>query len=151
MLKDKIQAIRQENKLTQDELAEKLFVTRQAVSRWENGKTTPTLETLKQISDLFAIDANDLIGTDRCNSCSWHYEHVDNLGTNADGGISEYYCSYCYQEGKFTEIISIDEMTEFNLGYLEDFNKANGTNYSPEEARTVLKGLLSTLKRWKND
>ena len=39
--KDMIRRLRTEKGLSQDELAEKLFVTRQAVSRWENGETTP--------------------------------------------------------------------------------------------------------------
>ena len=45
--KNVLLALRTEKGLSQDELAEKLFVTRQAVSRWENGETTPNVETLK--------------------------------------------------------------------------------------------------------
>ena len=41
-----IRALRMMKGLSQDELAEKVFVTRQAVSRWENGETTPNTETL---------------------------------------------------------------------------------------------------------
>ena len=44
---DILRELRQKNHLTQDQLAEKLFVTRQAVSRWEAGETTPNVETLK--------------------------------------------------------------------------------------------------------
>lgn len=42
--------LRTKNGLSQDELAQKLFVTRQAVSRWENGETVPNTETLKLLS-----------------------------------------------------------------------------------------------------
>ena len=42
--------IRVKNYMTQDEMAKRLFVTRQAVSRWEKGETVPNIETLKQIS-----------------------------------------------------------------------------------------------------
>ena len=52
--KDVILKLRTENGLSQDELAEKVFVTRQAVSRWENGDTVPNTETLKLLSRLFA-------------------------------------------------------------------------------------------------
>ena len=45
--KDVILKLRTKNGLSQDELAEKLYVTRQAVSRWENGETVPNTETLK--------------------------------------------------------------------------------------------------------
>ena len=45
--KDIILELRNKAGLSQDELAEKVYVTRQAVSRWENGETTPNTETLK--------------------------------------------------------------------------------------------------------
>ena len=51
--------------MSQDELAEKVFVTRQAVSRWENGETTPNTETLKLLSKLFDVSINTLLGSPR--------------------------------------------------------------------------------------
>ena len=51
--------------LSQDELAEKVFVTRQAVSRWENGETVPNTETLKLLSKLFGVSINTLLGAPR--------------------------------------------------------------------------------------
>ena len=45
--KDIILELRTKKGLSQDELAERVYVTRQAVSRWENGETTPNTETLK--------------------------------------------------------------------------------------------------------
>lgn len=53
--KDVIYQLRTKNGLSQDELAEKVFVTRQAVSRWENGETVPNTETLKLLSNLFGV------------------------------------------------------------------------------------------------
>lgn len=50
-----IRELRTKKGLSQDELAEKVFVTRQAVSRWENGETTPNIETLKLLSKLFDV------------------------------------------------------------------------------------------------
>lgn len=58
-----IKELRQNVNMTQDEMAQALFVTRQAVSRWENGDTTPNLETLKQISKMFGISLNHLLTT----------------------------------------------------------------------------------------
>ena len=52
--KDIILELRTKNGMSQDELAEKVFVTRQAVSRWENGETTPNTETLKLLSKLLS-------------------------------------------------------------------------------------------------
>ena len=51
--KDILRELRTKNGLSQEELAEKIFVTRQAVSRWETGETTPNTETLKQIDSAF--------------------------------------------------------------------------------------------------
>lgn len=45
--------LRTKNGLSQDALAEKVFVTRQAVSRWEKGETVPNTETLKLLSKLY--------------------------------------------------------------------------------------------------
>lgn len=58
-----IKEIRQNVNMTQDEMAQALYVTRQAVSRWENGDTTPNLETLKHISKMFGISLERLLAT----------------------------------------------------------------------------------------
>ena len=55
--------LRNKHGLSQDELAEKVFVTRQAVSRWENGETIPATETLKLLSKLFNVSINTLLGS----------------------------------------------------------------------------------------
>ncbi len=48
MIGKNIKRLRERNHMTQEELAEKLFVTRQAISKWENGKTEPDIETLQK-------------------------------------------------------------------------------------------------------
>lgn len=60
--KDIILKLRSDKGMSQDELAKKLFVTRQAVSRWENGDTVPNTETLKLLSKLFDVSINTLLG-----------------------------------------------------------------------------------------
>ena len=70
--KNVIYELRTERGMSQDELAEKLFVTRQAVSRWENGETVPNTETLKLLSRLFDVSINTLLGSPRqlvCQCC----------------------------------------------------------------------------------
>ena len=47
---------------SQEQLAEKIHVTRQAVSRWETGETVPNTETLKLLSKLFDVSINTLLG-----------------------------------------------------------------------------------------
>ena len=61
--KDIIRDLRTKKGLSQEELAEKVFVTRQAVSRWENGETVPNTETLKLLSKLFDVSINTLLGS----------------------------------------------------------------------------------------
>ena len=60
--KDIFTDLRKKAGLSQNDIAEKLFVTRQAVSRWEQGDTVPEIETLQAISKLFNVTINDLLG-----------------------------------------------------------------------------------------
>ncbi|MEG0504209.1 MAG: zinc ribbon domain-containing protein [Raoultibacter sp.] len=146
--------LREKNNLTQDEMAEKLFVTRQAVSRWETGKTTPNPDTLKLISKEFNISINSLLGSEEapvCQSCSMTLLTAEDLGTEADGGVNNEYCSHCYQNGGFTDADrTLEEMIETNLHFLDEFNAQSDTAYSMEEARAILRIHLATLKRWAN-
>ena len=56
-----IRRLRTEQYMTQEDLAEKLFVTRQTVSAWENGKAQPDLETLEQIAVVLGVEVTELI------------------------------------------------------------------------------------------
>ena len=70
--KEIIFQLRTKNGLSQDELAQKVLVTRQAVSRWENGETVPNTETLKLLSREFGVSINTLLGAPRqliCQCC----------------------------------------------------------------------------------
>lgn len=60
-----IKEIRKNNNLTQKELADKLFVTYQAVSKWENNKSLPDIAILQKISELYNIDLNNLTNTNK--------------------------------------------------------------------------------------
>lgn len=152
-LASKILEIRKNGGLTQEELAEKLFVTRQAVSRWENGETSPTIETLKKICELFKVDANAFFGQQPpvCQSCGMPLKSFDEFSVNEDNTANIDYCKYCFNEGKFSSESTVDEMIEINLKYLDHFNKESGTNFSEEESRKILKQYLPTLKRWKEN
>lgn len=61
MVGKNIKKIREEKGLTQEALAEKLNVTRQAVSNWENEKTQPDIDTLHKIADILEVDIEQLI------------------------------------------------------------------------------------------
>ena len=153
-LGSRIMKIRKENGLTQKDFADKLFVTRQAVSRWENDDTTPAMDTLKTIAELFKIDANSFFGLSEapiCQSCSMPLQKLDEIGKNADNTANPEFCIHCFNDGKYTHNRTLDEMVEFNLKFLNHFNAQNNTNYTENEARTILKGHLAALKRWKQN
>lgn len=58
---EKLKALRLENGLTQDELGEKLFLSRTSISYYEQGKFEPTIETIIAVSDLFNVTADELL------------------------------------------------------------------------------------------
>lgn len=148
--KDILLDLRKKHHLSQDELANQLFVTRQAVSRWENGETMPNLDTLKLIADIFKISIDTLVGHENpiCQSCGMTLSNGEDKGTELDGSKSEEYCAFCYQNGEFTQKITMEELIEHNLKDLNIWNHESGLNLSEQEAREQLLEYLPTLKRW---
>ena len=61
---EKLQELRKSRSLTQEELAEALFVSRTAISKWESGKGYPSIDSLKEISRFFSVTINELICPD---------------------------------------------------------------------------------------
>ena len=112
--KDVLRSLRKERGLSQEELAEKIFVTRQAVSRWETGETLPTPETLQLLSALYDVSINTLLGSPRklvCQCCGMPLEDSV-LSREPDGSLNEEYCKWCYTEGKFA-YSSLEELLDF--------------------------------------
>ncbi len=60
----KLQALRKERGLTQEELAEAIFVSRTAISKWESGKGYPSIDSLKELSCFFSISIDDMLSGD---------------------------------------------------------------------------------------
>jgi transcriptional regulator with XRE-family HTH domain len=142
--KEVIYQLRTKNGLSQDELAEKVFVTRQAVSRWENGETVPNTETLKLLSTLFQVSINTLLGLPHkliCQCCGMPLED-EIIGRNKDGSLNEDYCKWCYADGTYT-YSDLDELIEVCIP-----NMVN-ENFSEEQARSYLKQTLPQLDYWK--
>ena len=142
--KDVLFALRTENGMSQDELAEKVFVTRQAVSRWENGETVPNTETLKLLSKLFNVSINTLLGAPRqliCQCCGMPLEDTI-IGRNADGSLNEDYCKWCYADGTYT-YSDLDDLIDVCVGHMV------GEHCTEEQARTYLKDTLPKLDYWK--
>ena len=61
---EKLQELRKGKGLTQEELAEKLFVSRTAISKWESGRGYPSIDSLKEIARFFSVSIDDLICSD---------------------------------------------------------------------------------------
>ena len=68
-----IKKIREENRLTQKDLADKLGVTYQAVSKWENGKNVPDISILKEMSKMFNIDIDEILDGEKKNKKKTNY------------------------------------------------------------------------------
>ena len=64
-LSDKLIALRKENGWSQEDFAEKVDVSRQAISRWENGTALPDAQNLLRISKLFNVSADYLLNDDQ--------------------------------------------------------------------------------------
>ncbi len=60
---EKLQELRKNRSLTQEELAEALFVSRTAISKWESGRGYPSIDSLKEIARFFSVTIDDLIGS----------------------------------------------------------------------------------------
>lgn len=142
--KDIILELRSKKGFSQEELAEKLFVTRQAVSRWENGETIPNTETLKLLSKLFDVSINTLLGSPRqliCQCCGMPLDD-SSISREPDGAFNESYCKWCYTDGKFV-YSSLEELIDFLSSHM-----ANETA-SPEQIRAYLQSSLPKLEYWK--
>ena len=142
--KDIIFELRTKNGLSQDELAEKLFVTRQAVSRWENGDTVPNTESLKLLSRLFNVSINTLLGSPQkliCQCCGMPLDDKI-IGTDKDGAMNENYCKWCYADGQYT-YSDMDELIDVCVKHMVN------DNFTEEQARTYIKQTLPQLDYWK--
>lgn len=62
---EKLQELRKNRGLTQEELAEALYVSRTAISKWESGRGYPSIDSLKEISNYFSISIDDLLSTEK--------------------------------------------------------------------------------------
>ena len=143
--KNIILELRTKKGMTQDELAEKVMVTRQAVSRWENGETVPNTETLKLLSKEFDVSINTLLGQPRkliCQCCGMPLDDDEIIGRDNDGMLNEAYCKWCYADGTFTYS---------NMEDLIDVCAKNmvNENFTEEQARSYLKDMLPQLDYWK--
>ena len=141
-----LKELREKNKLTQDQLAERVMVTRQAVSRWETGETQPNTDTLKLLSKVLDVSINTLLGAPRqlvCQCCGMPLNDDGMISREPDGSFNEDYCKWCYTDGRFAYDTK-DSLLEFLLGHMP-----NPENCTDDERRKQFDGYLSQLNHWK--
>lgn len=144
--RDIIKKLREKNGLTQEQMAERLMISRQAISRWENGETQPDTESLKLLSKEFNVSINTLLGTPWqliCQCCGMPLNEDSLISREKDGSYNEDYCKWCYADGKF-----VYQSKESLVDYLVS-HMPNPDNLKDEDRRIQFDVYLSQLKHWK--
>lgn len=143
--KDILLELRMQKGLTQEELAEKVYVTRQAVSRWENGETVPNTDTLKVLSKFYGVSINTLLGSPRqliCQCCGMPLDD-STISKETDGEFNEDYCKWCYTDGEF-KYKSVEQLIDFCTEHMAS------DSWPAEQVRAHMEAVVPNLKHWKS-
>ena len=141
-----LKKLREKNNLTQEEMANRVNVTRQAVSRWENGETQPNPEMLKVLSREFDVSINTLLGSPRqlyCQCCGMPLSEDSMISRERDNSFNEDYCKWCYADGEFLYTTK-ESLIDFMMQHIPNLQ-----NQSESERRQFFESQLSNLKHWK--
>lgn len=141
-----IKQLREKRDWTQEQLAGRVMVTRQAVSRWESGETQPNTDTLKLLSREFNVSINTLLGSPRqlvCQCCGMPLYEDDTISREPDSSFNEDYCKWCYAGGVFA-YADKDSLLDYLVGHMP-----NPDTLTDEVRRRQFDGMLSQLKHWK--
>ena len=142
---EKLVALRRAHNLTQEELAAKLYVTRQAVSRWERGEVTPGIDMLKLIAAVTGEPLPHLLEMPEhyCESCGMYLSNPEEFGTDSAGHKTDHYCKWCYDQGRYTYETTMEAMIEDCAPRL-----AENTGMTLDEAVSLMGAVLPQLERW---
>lgn len=145
-IKDVLPRLRRERGLTQEDLAKKLFITRQAVSRWETGETAPGIDMTKLIAVTLDVPVTELLEMPEhyCQSCGMMFTAPDQHGHEADGTEVEDFCRWCYDDGAYTYETTMEDMIEDCAPRM-----AEAMDWTVDVSASLLGAVLPTLKRWK--
>ena len=141
---EKLIRLRKREGISQEELASYLEVSRQAVSRWEQGETRPGVETLKLLSNFFNISINTLLGSPRqlvCQCCGMPLEDAA-TSREPDGTFNEEYCKWCYTDGTF-KYTSKEQLIDFCVAHMAS------ESWPAEQVRAHMEAVVPNLKHWK--
>ena len=150
-----IYELRSKMGLSQEDLAAKVHVTRQAVSRWETGETIPNTETLKLLSKVFDVSINTLLGSPRemvCHCCGMTPDDTT-TSKEPNGLFNEEYCKWCYQDGEFTldvwqkyaELGGTEAMVAFKHQLIDECNALHIEGLPEVTELNVLSGSFINL------
>nr|WP_273399841.1 zinc ribbon domain-containing protein [Bifidobacterium indicum] len=145
-IQDQLPQLRKAANMTQADLAARLYVTRQAVSRWETGETTPSIDMVKLIASVLEVPVLKLLEIPDepvCQSCGTAFSAPGTShGEERDGTTNSDYCQWCYSSGSFTQQ-DMDELIESTAPFF-----AEATGVSVEVAISYLGAFIPSLKRW---
>ena len=145
-IRDILKSLREQHGLTQEQLAERVMVTRQAVSRWETGETQPNTDTLLLLSKEYDVSINTLLGSPRqlfCQCCGMPLTDDGMISKEPDGAFNEDYCKWCYTDGNF-----VYKTKDALIGFLIN-NMPNPENKTETERAQLFDFYLSELKHWR--
>ena len=143
--KEVLKRLREARHWTQEQLAERVMVTRQAVSRWETGETLPGTDTLRLLSKELDVSVNTLLGAPRvliCQCCGMPLSEDDMISREPDGTFNEDYCRWCYTDGAFV-YPSREALLDFLIAHMPD-----PEGLPEEERRRRYDDYLVQLKHW---
>ena len=127
---EKLQELRRNRGITQEELAEALYVSRTAISKWESGRGYPSIDSLKEISNYFSVTIDDLLSSEKLLSIA-EKENKENLRSMCDF------------------LLGILDLCSFILILLPLYpNMANGFVYSVNLFAYTQTTLLNRLLYW---
>lgn len=120
-----------------------MFVTRQAVSRWETGETVPNTETLKLLSNLFDVSINTLLGAPRQLICQCCGMPLDDSTTSRepDGDFNKEYCKWCYSGGEF-KYTDMQQLIDFCVEHMAS------EKWPAEQVRAHMEAVVPKLGYW---
>lgn len=149
-ISESIKAHREARGMTQQQLAERLYITRQAVSRWETGETTPGIDMTKLIAATLDVPIAELLdmppeGT-FCQSCGMYLANDEDHAQAADGTPETDWCKWCVEDG---ELVNPKESMEELIERCAPYMVESGSFKTVDEVASLLGVVLPQLKRWR--
>lgn len=146
----KLAELRKQCGLTQEHLAREIFVTRQAVSRWENGETSPGIDMVKLLAVTLDVPVTELMELPPegsfCQSCGMYLDGDGDRAHDPDGAVSKDWCKWCGVDGSEAPDETMEELIERCAPYMVE----SGSFKTIDEAVSLLGAVLPQLKRWKD-